>query len=44
MGMSKLHRLYVELNCYTSIFCMGNSHFKSNNGFTMVIMAVEELL
>lgn len=41
MGTSKLDKLYLEVNCYTSLFCIGNSQFKSNHGFTMVILVVQ---
>lgn len=39
MGTSKLNTSYLQLNCYTSIFCIGNSLF--NNGFIMVILVVQ---
>lgn len=41
MGTSKLNKLYLELSCYTSIFYIGNSQFKSNNGFTTVMLVVQ---
>lgn len=35
---SKLNRLYLELNCYTSVFCVGNTQFKDNNGFVILVV------